>query len=317
MQLGAFTFLAALTTTISSTQLATTSIVPLITLTATVTSTQASTTSVMPLVSPVTNSFQIYLPLVIRPLHPIGKYGLAPGGYDCGDFTDLPPQWFFFWFNQAHCGNKLDDPQFVDMIWGREYMNTPIHSNIILGFNEPNYCGQANLSPLEAAQLWRQIEEKYPDKYLVSPSPGQDLGSETCYTGPAGPAWLWAMVDEYQKLYGRLPRFDAIGVHYYWVNDNFEPYLTGLHNKSIQHGYDKPIWVTEFGTCGTDEVQWLTNALKFIDSTPWITHVGWYKIRPMAYDPATCSSLLNSDRSLTALGQVYIKYLKLEPSNSD
>ncbi len=74
------------------------------------------------------------------------------------------------------------------------------------------------------------------------------------------------------------------------MNQTFATYLTTLHNDNIRYGDDKPSWVTEFGTCGSEEVKWLKNALKFIDSTPWIEHAGRYKIRPTAYDPNTCMS---------------------------
>ena len=35
---------------------------------------------------------------------------------------------------------------------------------IFLGFNEPDQKKQSNIPPLDAAMLWKELEDKYPDK---------------------------------------------------------------------------------------------------------------------------------------------------------
>ena len=40
----------------------------------------------------------------------------------------------------------------------------------ILGYNEPNEPGHANLSALEAVEEWLMIQEMYPERILVAPA---------------------------------------------------------------------------------------------------------------------------------------------------
>ena len=58
------------------------------------------------------------------------------------------------------------------MIWGQKANLPGLDGyDTVLGFNEPNHKGQANMSPQKAAQEWRKLQRAYPDKKLVSPCP--------------------------------------------------------------------------------------------------------------------------------------------------
>lgn len=61
------------------------------------------------------------------------------------------------------------------MIWGwRPHVDTPIYiikqAQYVLGFNEPNFSQQSNISPQDAATHWKTIENKATGKVLVSPA---------------------------------------------------------------------------------------------------------------------------------------------------
>ena len=64
------------------------------------------------------------------------------------------------------------------MIWDASYLplraNELPASDWLLGFNEPNYSNQANLSPQAAATLWPQLEAT--GRRLVGPAVA-DCGS--------------------------------------------------------------------------------------------------------------------------------------------
>lgn len=230
----------------------------------------------------------IYMPLVTATR---SKIGIAPGGYVTGDLELLNAAWSYRWNNEVFS----DTIDWVDMIWGARYMNVPVHSNIILGFNEPDRPDQANLDPLAAAQLWRQIETRYPDKRLISPA-------------PVDAAWLWRMVDEYMALYGAQPRFDGIAVHYYRDSDDapqVSAYLQQRRADAIAHGYTVPLWLTEVGACGADEVETFRDMAAFVEATDWIERAAWYKLRADYWDQRECSTMINQRGGLTPLGVEY------------
>ena len=71
----------------------------------------------------------------------------------------------------------------------------------ILGFNEPNQPDHANMSPLEAALAWVEVQEKYPDRELVSPA-----------TGHVDTEWFDQFMAECELL---GCRFDYLATHWY------------------------------------------------------------------------------------------------------
>lgn len=234
----------------------------------------------------------IYVPLVT--VHR-SKIGIAPGGYVTGDLELLNAAWSYRWNNEIY-GDLVE---WVDMICGERYMDVPIRSNTILGFNEPDRTGQANLDPLTAAQLWRQIEIRYPGKRLISPAPSQ-----------TDPGWLWRMVDEYTTLYGEKPRFDGVAVHYYrWSDDmpQVSDYLQQRRTDELAHGYTAPLWLTEVGACGVDEVAMLRNVVQAANELDYLARAAWYKLRADQWDTATCSTMIDERGALTPLGNAYIE----------
>lgn len=232
----------------------------------------------------------IYMPLVTATR---SKIGIAPGGYVTGDLELLNTAWSYRWNNEVY-GDRVE---WIDMIWGARYMDVPIHSNIILGFNEPDRPDQANLDPLTAAQLWRQIELRYPDKRLISPAPSQ-----------ADPGWLWRMTDDYAALYGTRPRFDGVAVHYYRNSDDapqVSDYLTQRRADEIAHGYTATLWLTEVGACGVDEAETFRDMAAFVEVTDWVERAAWYKLRSDYWDQRPCSTLIDDSGELTPLGELY------------
>lgn len=232
----------------------------------------------------------IYVPLVTANRN---KVGIAPGGYVTGDLELLNAAWSYRWNNEIY-GDRVE---WVDMIWGERYMSVSIRSNIILGFNEPDRTGQANIDPLTAAQLWREIEMRYPGKRLISPAPSQ-----------TDPGWLWRMVDDYTALYGEKPRFDGVAVHYYRWSESMSTaseYLQQRRADELAHGYDAPLWLTEVGACGADEVATLRDVMQAANELGYLARAAWYKLRADQWDTATCSTMIDERGALTPLGRAY------------
>src|SRR5262249_45204520 len=110
--------------------------------------------------------------------------GVAYGYNSVADLTALSAgiSWWYNWAAQpdntmvasAHAGLGVE---YVPMAWGEDSIaslatKVPADARALLGFNEPNFGSQANLTPEQAAALWPQLEDfaRQHDLALVSPA---------------------------------------------------------------------------------------------------------------------------------------------------
>jgi hypothetical protein len=253
--------------------------------------------------------YNVYIPTVYAQGN-YQRFGIAPGGVRYGDLTWLAPEWSYAWHGTTLHEWDVEHPRLVQMIWGRDALDKEITSPYLLGFNEPNLCGQANISPREAAQLWRQIEAEHPDTFLISPAPAQPMYDELCQRESRGMEWLVDMVSEYHGLYGEPPRFDAIAFHFYEsdASIDFEAYAQQVRERMAQIGYAVPLWATEIGSLRVNKAQRLRNIFDYVAANEWIERVAWYKIRPDSYDPYLDTSLVDDVGNLTDLGEAWMQW---------
>lgn len=264
--------------------------------------------------------YHIYLPLVLSTLN--AKKGVFITHGACQDASLLRTSWYAATEGvRPPAGCSQSDRRFVPIIHDAAAMaeldaairNAQV-SGWLKGFTEPNLQSQANISPADAAQLWRQIEmaaDAAGGIKLVSPSPSQH-----------DPGWLFRMVDEYQTRYGRKPRFDAIAWNYYYApddgyRDSVMEFLTKRHNDALALGYNVPIWVMEYGgECWHDgkyNVEVMTSQTPQFGQTPWIERYAWFANRLYGTEPwatgwESCSLVNPSTGALKALGEIYQGY---------
>ena len=97
--------------------------------------------------------------------------------------------WYFY---QKHCRSSLK-PGRVPMVWAWRSSDHPIRiphdAHYILGFNEPNFKAQANMTPQKAAAAWRELERESHGKPLVSPA-AAPCGGSICVNGLNAPEWF-------------------------------------------------------------------------------------------------------------------------------
>jgi hypothetical protein len=125
----------------------------------------------------------------------------------------------------------------VPMLWGAKQVDDferlvkKGYADTILAFNEPNLESQSNLSPGDAAKLWRDHIE--PKRAL-----GYRTISPATTSAPSGKQWLKDMLSACK---GGCT-FDAVALHWYGTkSDEFIAYVEDHHKT-----FNKPIWVTEF-----------------------------------------------------------------------
>jgi putative glycosyl hydrolase len=208
-----------------------------------------------------------------------------------------------WWYNWSLQSSGADvGVEFVPMVWGKSSvgMSTPPGSQYLLGFNEPNFQAQSNLTAQQAAGYWPMLVAQAAGAPLVSPA------MNFC-----GPAAQCNGTDPYQYLkdfFAACPgcQVDYIAVH--WYNCDLPSLKDYLEPGGSLEGFEqfgKPIWLTEF-SCGSgssvaDQEAYMRAAIPYLESNPNVFRYSWFSA-----DPIPNAKLINGDGSPTALGQVYL-----------
>lgn len=241
---------------------------------------------------------QMYVPYVVAVPN---KLGLAGGNGAQADA--LGARWVYQWVPQCEAG----DVECVPMIWGRNDMTATVSSGSwLMGFNEPDMAKQANLTPAEAAVLWREIEDRWAGKRLLAPAPSH-----------LHPEWIEGFYAAYVTAYGRAPRLDGLAFHCYRPTAA-ECIEIGTRFVGLAQAWGvEEVWCTEFafvpaysGGDADDEaaefVTWLEQQPMITRYAPFVAHItcdwSWPDCRPSA-NP----SLFAADGSLTEIGNWYAK----------
>ncbi|MCW3804498.1 glycosyl hydrolase [Plebeiibacterium marinum] len=232
--------------------------------------------------------------------------------------------WFYNWGVQpsglisgSYESYGLD---YAPMTWGGNFDETTLrnflttHPNVkyLLGFNEPNFLSQSNLTPSQVADLWptlEQIAEDF-DLELVGPALNYsgDAVSENGIT-------YYDPVDFYDDFFALYPeaKVDYIGIHYYMSNESqLDEHIQRLYK------YGKKIWLTEFNMDnGTDETadqqrDYAVKAVHYLENNSNIFRYAWFLGRADGYP--SISLLDETYGQLTALGYVYTKMSSYDAS---
>jgi hypothetical protein len=199
--------------------------------------------------------------------------------------------------------------EMVPMAWAEYRMEPPAGGNSpwLMGFNEPDRPGQANMCPQYAAYAWRRLEQLHAGRKLVSPAPSHE-----------DPGWLDAFVAAYQGLYGCRPRLDALACHAYLRSAGEVMALVGTFVKRAQAwGVAGGTWLTEFnftaGNCKSEK-QALAETracLAALDAEPGVSRYAWFSNRQKIGEGWTggktenMAPLIDEAGALTAWGAVY------------
>jgi hypothetical protein len=97
-------------------------------------------------------------------------------------------------------------------------------------------AGQSNLSPGDAANIWKQY---------IQPlhAQGVRLGAPAVSSAPAGPEWLASFMSACTGC-----TFDFVPLHWYGDGSQFfEQYVRDFHSR-----FNYPLWVTEWASTSSD-----------------------------------------------------------------
>jgi hypothetical protein len=178
--------------------------------------------------------YNFYLPYVISKFPNTRGIGLTWRGCPlrptCSEIEALGVSWMFVWwwnFPQKYECPGIESMSMIADMWQSEICrDVGGTSDILLLYNEPELPlvhHQSYISPTLAAEGIYRIELCYPDKKLVAPAVSwidntkHENGSCWWADTMENPTcrWLEDTVSEFEREYGRLPRFYALGAHCY------------------------------------------------------------------------------------------------------
>ncbi|WP_082801202.1 glycosyl hydrolase [Herbidospora cretacea] len=191
--------------------------------------------------------------------------------------------WYYTWAVDHPNITTPSNSQFVPMIWGA---NSVTDANLakakaagpyLLGFNEPDFADQSNITVERALELWPRLQDA--GKILGAPA--------VAWGGDRAGGWLDRfMTGVKQKGY----RVDFIPLHWYggdFVTERAVSQLKG-YLQAVYDRYKKPIWLTEFalidfsnGTRFPTEAQqaaFVTESAKMLQSLPFVERYAWFGI---------------------------------------
>lgn len=214
--------------------------------------------------------------------------------------------WWYNWATQGTSGSPAIE--FDPMIWGTGSLAGPIPggSRYVMGFNEPNFANQSNLTPQQAAADWPQIEALAQGTGAAIVSPGVNFCSPC--TDPSDTDPYTYLTQFFAACNGC--QVDAIAVHWYNCDlPSLQAYIDGNTSTGgslagfVQFG--KPIWLTEFSCGGSSSVAeqqtYMQAAIPYLENNPHVARYSWFSAGPIPN-----AQLMNADGSLTSLGQTYV-----------
>ena len=287
--------IAAATTT-TQTPVTTTTLKPTITTTTPKpTTTTRSTTRSVPAAPPAT------------PISKSSRKGVSTWYFDgvTSALSNVGASWYYDWAASRQNMAAPAGVEFVPMIWGAGSVTSATLAQAkqqgteLLGFNEPDMSGQANMTVSQALDLWPQLQ-----------ATGMRLGSPAVATGgdKAG-GWL----DQFMSgAASRGYRVDFITLH--WYGSDFSSAAVGQLKSYIQAvyaRYHKPIWLTEYALINfgggakyptqAQQAAFVTGSTAMLDSLSYVERYAWFALPSKGND----TGLYTSGTAATQVGLAY------------
>ncbi len=228
--------------------------------------------------------------------------------------------WYYNWGNTT--GRYIANEtymEYIPMCWNGNYSADNIRNYVtghpevkyLLGFNEPNFTNQANMTPAAAAAAWPAVKALADELGLGLVAPALNYSPNPPYTNPS--QWM----DEFVALVGN-DAFDYVAVHSYGGPGVMKTLATTFHEK-----YGKPVWVTEFcywpeeGNANSTvapetQISAMMEAVEWLEKTEWIYRYAWFKAvgESSASKGPNYGLLLSgkgeAERELSPQGKVYV-----------
>lgn len=196
------------------------------------------------------------------------------------------------------------------MIWGGNFnvqnaiSDIPDDANVLLGFNEPNFGAQANLSAMQAAARWPDVEMIADALGLLLVSPAVNYCGGSCQdTNP------FNYLDDFFDACDGC-RVDRVAFHIYVgchpTGDNKAQWLID-HVESYKQRFSQPLWLTEFACTDAvsfdEQIAFMEDAVAYLENDARIERYSWFSGR---FQGIPYIDVLGDDGELTPLGEAYV-----------
>ncbi|WP_347653574.1 sigma-70 family RNA polymerase sigma factor [Plantactinospora sp. B5E13] len=216
--------------------------------------------------------------------------------------------WYYTWAAHHDGVSTPRGVQFVPMIWGRDHVTSANLARArsagpyLLGFNEPDLAGQAEMSVEEALDLWPKLQ-----------ATGSRLGSPAVAFGGDRPGgWLDRFMSGAKE---RGHRVDFIALHWYGGDFRTVNAVSQLRSylQAVYERYRKPIWLTEFALIDfssgqarfpsqQEQAAFVTAATKMLGGLSYLQRYAWFGLPATDKDR---SGLFRRGDQPTAVGRAF------------
>jgi hypothetical protein len=220
----------------------------------------------------------------------------------------LRPAWFYSWGGERP-QDLPDSVDFTPMVWGYWGQDASIEklggkpdlaaTRTLLGFNEPDSRGQANIPVEKALAAWPVLMKT-----------GLRLGSPACVHPDND--WMKAFM---RGVAERKLRVDFICMHSY-AGPDVQSLVHSIRRTSKAYG-DRPVWLTEFAvadwsakTRGENRhapeqiLAYMRKVIPKLESLDCLERYAWFSDKADS-GPLGTSSLCDDSGKLTPLGDYY------------
>jgi len=210
-----------------------------------------------------------------------------------------------WWYDWGNGPSGASNAEFVPMMWDERAVNAsiPAGAKFLLGFNEPNFKSQADLTPAQAASYWGTVQQRARAAGIPIVSPAVN------FCGPASNCNGTSPYDWLKQFFAACPGCEVDYVAVHWYNCDLPSLKDYLEPGGGLEGFEqfgKPIWLTEFAcaiggdTSPAGQEAYIRAAIPYLESNPHVFRYSWFSA-----DPIPNARLLNGDGTPTALGRVY------------
>ena len=227
------------------------------------------------------------------------KRGVSENGFTYeAEIHALSPgvSWFYNWGNlpNRQVQNVVGpgtEMEFVPMIWSANFNETNLRAYLdehpgvkyLLGYNEPNFKAQANMTPDSAARLWPIVEQIAADYNLQLVAPALNYTGETLADGRVyqPEEWMDAFLAAYPNAH-----FDYLALHCYM--NSAKAQLNYVENFAKKYG--KQVWLTEFcawegSVDSLTQQHTMVQKVRDLELSPYVYRYAWFKARGQASNP--------------------------------
>ncbi len=273
--------------------------------TTTATTTVPSTTTPRP--SPTTTHRVVPPPPPATPIAKSSRKGVSTWDFDgvTSALSNVGATWYYDWADTRQTIAAPPGVEFVPMMWGAASVTAANlaaakqQGHELLGFNEPDMSGQANMPVAQALDLWPRLQ-----------ATGMRLGSPAVAFGGDTPGgWLdQFMSGAAQRGY----RVDFITLH--WYGSDFGSAAVGQlrsYIEAVYNRYHKPIWLTEYALINFSGAQkyptqdqqaaFVTGSTQMLDSLSYVQRYAWFALQSKGDD----TGLYTNGTTPTQVGLAY------------